>query len=325
MAQDPNTEILTASEFTVTVAKKELGKTLDYSISSLKDLETLIQLVKSQLLNLKRDGKLTEQTVQRASISIGGYLGEVIRRSKGGSWIAKNAIMKSLIINGQEFFPIHYAFQRLTKDLDYGTENYLSDINQKLSPRAEPENILVVSEATKKTTNSLTKNRGLIIGGILGVIVLCIIGISVTRVYSNIKATNESKVKINNFLVEANKLDLMTEQGVTYQEFRTQLIEVKSTFSAIDYWPFSYWDGRQAFDKALEGWDLTLKAWGYGLDQDTYLNLVYLPENGSLLEECTQYVGAAPGSGTFTSVDDWIGFLMGQASTYLEAGKAEVK
>src|SRR5687768_15200626 len=112
MTNNPNAEILTGSEFTVRAAKKELGNTLDYSINSLIDLEALIQQVKSHFLRVKKEGKLTEETVQSASISIGGYLGEVIRRHHWGTLIAKNSIMKVLIINNQEFSPILYIYQR---------------------------------------------------------------------------------------------------------------------------------------------------------------------------------------------------------------------
>ena len=88
MPNEPNSEILTASEFAVKAAKKACNKTLDYSIDSFEDLEAFIQHVKSHFKKLKNEGKLTEQTVQRASVSIGGYLGEVIRRHHGGTWIS---------------------------------------------------------------------------------------------------------------------------------------------------------------------------------------------------------------------------------------------
>jgi hypothetical protein len=163
MTKDPNAEILTASEFAIGVAKKELGRTLDYSTQSLIDLEALIQHVKSHFLNLKKQEKLTEQTVQRASISIGGYLGEVLRRSYGGNWIAKNTVMKALIINGQEFSPIRYVFERLTKDLNYSLDSYLFDINQELHPQQKIEDNLPVPETSKNIINSVPVNRSLIL------------------------------------------------------------------------------------------------------------------------------------------------------------------
>lgn len=185
MTNNPNAEILTASEFTVRVAKKELGKTLDYSINSLRDLEALIQHVKSHFLKLKMEGKLSEKTVQSASISIGGYLGEVIRRHHRGTWIAKNAVMKALIINDQEFSPILYIYQRLIKNSDDSLENYWSEINQKLQPQEKIENTLPVPETPKKRTNRLTGNRSLLVGGVISIVVLSIIGIVGITKYSN--------------------------------------------------------------------------------------------------------------------------------------------
>ena len=96
MTTDINTDILKESEYTVKTAKKELGKTLEYSVNSLKDLDLLIEHVKNYFLNLKNEGKFTDQTIQRASVSIGCYLGEVIRRAYGGTWTAKNTFLKPL-------------------------------------------------------------------------------------------------------------------------------------------------------------------------------------------------------------------------------------
>ncbi len=327
MFNNPNSEILAASELAVKGAKKELNRTLDYSINSLNDLEAFIQHVRSHFLTLKNQGKLTEQTIQRASVSVGGYLGEVIRRKYGGSWIAKNTVMKTLIINDQEFSPILYAFQRLAKDLDYSLDSYLSEINQKLPPGEKIEHEPPVSETPKKATNSLTGNRSLIIGGVIGITVLCFIGILGIIVYSNIKATNEFESKLNTFLVQADKLDLMTEQGVSYQEFRTQLIEVKSTYASIDYWPSRYQDEKLAFDKAIEGWDLTLDVWEYSvndpnIDFDTYV-AGYI--SGSVIDRWSEYAGIELTTGRGLTVNDWIGGLMGRASTYLASGKAGIK
>jgi hypothetical protein len=151
MTKDPDSEMLAVSDLTVKAAKQELGKTLDYSTDSFKELEALIQHVKSHFLNLKNEGKLTEQTVQRASISIGGYFGEVIKRHHGGTWIARNNVMKVLIINGQEFSPVLYIFERLTKASDYSLENYWTDMHKKLYPQNNIKDSLPVWEKSSKT------------------------------------------------------------------------------------------------------------------------------------------------------------------------------
>lgn len=185
MPNDPRTEILAASALAVKAAKKELNRNLDYSVNSLKDLESLLQHVKSHFSDMKKEGKLTEQIVQRASISIGGYLGEVIRRRYGGTWIAKNDIMKTLVIDGQEISPILYVFNRLTKEAGYGLDKYLYDINQKLQHPEVFENKPLVSETPKKAVRSLGENTGLFTGGgIVGIVVLCIVGILSLAIYS---------------------------------------------------------------------------------------------------------------------------------------------
>jgi hypothetical protein len=177
MDKDANSEILIQSELTVKAAKKELNKTLDYSIDSLKELEVLIQHVRNHIVKLKREGKQTEQTIQRASISIGGYLGEVIRRHHGGNWVAKNAIMKTLVINGQEVSPILYVYQRLSKDSEYSLENYWSDIHRMLYPLEKIEKEHPVPEAPKKTSSNLMGDKRFMIGALLSTVVLCIFAI----------------------------------------------------------------------------------------------------------------------------------------------------
>lgn len=182
MAEDINTEILKESEYTVKIAKKELGKTLDYSVNSLKDLDLLIEYVKNHFSNLKNEGKLSDQTIQRASVSIGCYLGEVIRRAYGGTWTAKNKILKTLEISGKEVSPIRYIFDRLTKDSDYSLEKYWSDTIQLIKPKEKIEDSLSIPAVSKKKSNQPT-----IIGiSLAGLAVLCFIGLLGIKIYSNV-------------------------------------------------------------------------------------------------------------------------------------------
>ena len=147
MTTDINVDILKESEYTVKTAEKELGKNLDYSVNSLKDLELLIEYVRHQFLNLRNEGKLTDQTIQSASVSLGLYLGEVIRRAYGGTWTAKNENLKVLGINGEEVSPILYIYERLNKDSQYSLEHYLSDITQDFpNPVLEVEDSMIDSD-----------------------------------------------------------------------------------------------------------------------------------------------------------------------------------
>lgn len=198
MPNDPNSEILTESELTVKAAKKELNKTLDYSKNSFNNLEALIQHVKSHFSNLKKDGKLTEQTIQRASVSIGAYLGEVIRRHHGGNWRAKNAIMKTLVVNGQEFSPILYIFQRLTTDSGYSLENYWSDIREKLHPQEKIEDRpLILQTPEKQAAQPLEKRLVLVLGALVAIFILCIVVVGISSsISSNQKASAEATQRV---------------------------------------------------------------------------------------------------------------------------------
>ncbi len=183
---DPNSEILRTSETIVKAAKQEFNQTLDYSIDSFKNLEALIQYVKARFIQLKNEGKLSEQTIQSASVSIGAYLGEVIRRHYGGNWIATNAVMKILIINGQEFSPILYVFRRLAQDSDFSLEKYWWDIDQELSPQEKTEDQKPVLEVHERTIHRRKGNRNLTTVGAIVLGLLCIIGLSISSIkYGN--------------------------------------------------------------------------------------------------------------------------------------------
>ena len=183
---DPNSEILRTSEYIVKAAKQEFNLSLDYSINSFKNLEALIQYVKARFIQLRNEGKLSEQTIQSASVSIGAYLGEVIRRHYGGNWIATNAVMKILIINGQEFSPILYVFRRLAQDSDFSLEKYWWDIDQELSPQEKTEDQKPVLEVHERTIHRRKGNRNLTTVGAIVLGLLCIIGLSISSIkYGN--------------------------------------------------------------------------------------------------------------------------------------------
>ena len=319
MTTDINTNILKESEYTVKTAKKELGKTLDYSVNSLKDLDLLIEHVRNHFLNLKNEGKLADQTIQRASVSIGCYLGEVIRRAYGGTWEAKNNVLNVLAISGKEVSPIRYIFDRLTKDSTYSLDKYWSDIEQLIYPHEKDITVGGIKESVKS-------NKKLFIGA--GVIFICgVLAMLAGALYLNIKATNKFKSQLESFLAEAEKISVMTEQGVSYQNFSNQYYEVKTAYNLIDYWPPSYQDSKRSFDLALEGWKLTLDVWDLGIrnsevDFDIPVSLYF---KDSLINYWSLYVGVDLTTGGGMSTNDWIGALMYQANTYYEAGKAGVK
>lgn len=145
--------------------------------------------------------------------------------------------------------------------------------------------------------------------------------------YINISSTNKFKNQLDSFLVEAERISVMTEQGVIYQEFRSQYYEVKAAYSLIDYWPRSYQDSKRSFDLALEGWELTLDIWELGIkdrsiDFDMPVSFYF---NDSLINYWSLYVGIDLDKGGAMTTRDWIGELMLRASRYYKAGKAGAK
>jgi hypothetical protein len=319
MTTDINTEILKESEYTVKTAKKELGKTLDYSVTSLKDLDLLIEHVKNHFLNLKSEGKLSDQTIQKASVSIGCYLGEVIRRAYEGTWTAKNAILKTLVLSGKEVSPIRYIFDRLNRDSDYSLDKYWSDIEQMIYPQEKDTTVQGIK-------NSFNENKKLFIGA--AVIFVCVsLSMLAGALYLNIRATNKFKSQLDSFLAEAEKISVMTEQGVTYQNFSSQYYEVKTAYNLIDYWPPSYQDEKRSFDLALEGWKLTLDVWQFGYkDPKVKFDLpVGNYYETALINYWSLYVGVNLTTGRKMTTNDWIGAMMNQAYIYYEAGKAGIK
>ena len=323
-----NAEILKAAEYTVRLAKQQLGKNLDYSINSLEDVETLIQYVKKRFSQLSKEGKLTDKTVQNASMSIGSYIGETIRQQYGGSWIAKYGDFVLRLINGREIMPIGYVLVRLAKNADYSVQAYFSEINQEINPHASFATENSILEEPKKPNPSNNKNKMLFMVGGLGIVALCLlIGIGYT-VFSSIQKSNEANARFaqatnaaneanakfnaeyNAFIAEAEKLNIMTQTGVKYSDFKTQYYEVKTKYDLIGNWPLSYQYKRQSFDQALRGWNYAAIVWAEKLEVDyTYL---------SVAQDIDNYLGADVPS---DKANELIPALMTKADAYYEAGK----
>lgn len=65
------------------------------------------------------------------------------------------------------------------------------------------------------------------------------------------------------FLEEGAKINAKASQGVSFIELREQVANAKAVYDlARSTWPDSFLlDCRADFDKAIEGWDLTLDIW----------------------------------------------------------------
>jgi len=260
---DPNSEILRNSEYIVKAAKQEFNQTLDYSIDSIQNLEAIIQDVKARFLQVKKEGKLSEQTIQSASVSIGAYLGEVIRRHYGGNWIATNAVMKILIINGQEFSPILYVFQRLAQDSDVSLEKYWWDIQQKLNPQEKTEEEKPVLEVQERPINSRQRNRNLTTVGAIVIGLLCIIGLYMSSIkHGNairLPPTSTPRPPATSIHVTSTSSlistpSLISTSSVTRKEPSDYLQDLPGGYVVNDSIPpkdITLADGTRAFDIAL--------------------------------------------------------------------------
>lgn len=320
------------ADYAIKSAKERFGQDLDLSEKSINKLDNLLSPAYQSLSGRVKDEK-TNLAISKTASIWGAYLGEIMRQKFGGSWILKGS-ERLLTIRGLEFSPINFVFQKITNHPEYSIKEFIAEAGRKISqpqveqsqPPKEPEFTNQPSEQVpvNKQQNSVTIDKKVIfafagIGGVLLIAIICVVGFILLN-GGGISA--EFKSNLNNFLVEAEKLNVLTEQGVSNGNFRNQLAEVKSAYSVLNgSWPSSLSAEKNAFDQAIKGWELTLEVWDYGLDRSTYLNITYLPENSTLLKECSDYTNSNPEYALYNTVDDWVGILMGTASQYFEQGK----
>jgi hypothetical protein len=126
---------------------------------------------------------------------------------------------------------------------------------------------------------------------------------------------------VNLFLLEGERLSALTEQGVSYLDFKDQLANVKSAYRlAVSDWPADYADDKMVFDAAIEGWNLVLEIWDYDLEYDRF----YFPDSSTLLSEAQLYAGERDETTNDIPVNDWIGLLMSIASNKFAGGRASL-
>jgi len=77
------------------------------------------------------------------------------------------------------------------------------------------------------------------------------------------KISDALKEQLTRMLEEGATLTSMTEQGVNYSDYRQQLAKVKGAYDLASVtWETDFApDAKTNFDKAFEGWDLTLYLW----------------------------------------------------------------
>lgn len=316
-----NDEMKAAADYTIKATREKFGQELDFSKESIIKLESFLEQAYQSLSSRVKDDK-TKASISRTANAWGSYLGEFMRLKWGGTWIMKGS-ERILSIKSIDFHPIEFVYQKITNHPEYSVSQYLSEVERKISPQPinspqSPTTLENVSQPKTQTPvnqsqNTVTIDKKLIfaivgVGGFLFILVACVVGFMVFN-----SGNAEFKSKLNTFLVEAEKLNVMTEQGVNFQDFRNQLVEVKSSYAAIDSWPSSYQDERRLFDLAIKGWDLTLNVWDWKIN--------YTISEG--LGEVKDYLGEELSPGN--NEDRIIGLLMAKAGDYFERGKVGVK
>lgn len=330
-----NDEMKATADYAMKSAKQKFGQELDLSEQSISKLEGLLSQAYQSLSSRVKDEK-TNLAISRTANIWGAYFGEIIRHEFGGSWVLKGS-ERLIIVKGFEFSPINFIFQKITNHPEYSVRRFFAEISKKISSlqdeqpqhQKKPGSVSPLREQVSitKQKNSVSIDKKAVyaiagIGGILFVAIFCIVGFSLLR-DGGISA--EFRSNLNSFLVKAEKLNVLTEQGVSNSDFRNQLAEVKSAYSVLNSsWPSSLSAEKGTFDQAIKGWELTLEVWDYGLDMSSYLSIEYLPEKSTLLKECSNYTNSDSKYAMFYSVEDWIGKLMGIASQYFEQGRTSI-
>jgi cytoskeletal protein RodZ len=161
---DVNADMKATAEYAVKSAHSRFNLNFDYSENSITALDSILEKMYwgfSGHVNKKGNDGLIYNT---ATIW-GSYLGEYMRRRWGGAWKQKGS-QQVIAINGKEFSPISFVYQRITGHFNYKLEDYLFETNQTLdsvqgSARQE-QYIQDLSEALEKKT-SRPRDRKLVL------------------------------------------------------------------------------------------------------------------------------------------------------------------
>lgn len=228
---DINEEMKLTSDYAIKAAKERFGQELDFSEQSIDKLENILDKIYWGFSNRPKDEGEGGLIFNTAAIW-GSYLGEYMRLKRGGSWILKGSDRIVSIAN-IEFSPINWVYQKITSNPEYSVENYLLEANrkiytssiirkqvqpltEKISQPKRPISITPVKKPVTIDKRIIYTLAG--IGGILLVMVACIIGYSMIKtsgipmVGSIASATStNTNVPIENTLVTATSSSTSTQ------------------------------------------------------------------------------------------------------------------
>ena len=103
----------------VTIARDRYGVILDFSETSVKQLETLLANMHSRLPKLGDPARPSDQWIARVGATFGAYLGEIFRSNLGGTWLKENpqapGSLPSLNIHGDILTPCRKVVKRIVE------------------------------------------------------------------------------------------------------------------------------------------------------------------------------------------------------------------
>jgi hypothetical protein len=83
----------------VSRARSEFQQSLDFAPESIRTVEQIL----GKVYDLRAAGQLTDDRLHREALTWGTYIGEVIRRQKGGHWEKDHAV------GGPDSYPLHHG------------------------------------------------------------------------------------------------------------------------------------------------------------------------------------------------------------------------
>lgn len=119
------------------LARTQLGVELDYTPASLAQVERLLALLAEERHASEEERK---RFITSAGFMLGGYLGEVARRTFGGSWLEsvpeKEDWGPGVVVQERCGFPMMAVMARLVKGPSHGVERFFAEWTTGLAPAA---------------------------------------------------------------------------------------------------------------------------------------------------------------------------------------------
>ncbi len=142
-------------------AKERFGKSLSFSENSLLDLEDMLIYAIREINKYEAENKPTDKMIKRTGEVWGSFLGEIMIRELGGSWLVSNNDTLFLLIDGVEVDPIKYISKRMTGQASYSVPQYYSAIKEKINlsrknlPKTPYLNAPPISNFARESTSTI--------------------------------------------------------------------------------------------------------------------------------------------------------------------------